>query len=391
MTRHTQAEYTALVRRRYETAGGRAARGRLLDEYCRMTGLHRKAAIRRLGGRPRRGTGRPRGRPRRYGPEYAPLVQQLWEWSDRPCGKLLAAALPTLLAAVARHRALRLAPSQQAALRAMSPATLDRLLRPGRAGRAPSARPGRAAPAGLKAQVPIRTWGEWRGVPPGTVQADLVLHCGESTAGFYLSTLVSVDVATGWVELEPVWGMSQVHVRSAVAHVLQRMPARVQHWHTDNDVAFLNAPLLDYCRRHGITVSRGRGYHKNDQAYVEQRNWLAVRRLVGRDRYASRAAFHLLHQLYALLRVQLNFLRPLRKRIATRRLGARRRPQYDRPASPYVRLLAAHPLPPAQRAGLARQWLTTNPATLARQIQTTLARLWATADRPAGRGTPALG
>ena len=116
---------------------------------------------------------------------------------------------------------------------------------------------------------------------------------------------------------------------------------------------------------------------------MEQRNWLAVRRLVGRDRYASRAAFHLLHQLYALLRVQLNFLRPLRKRIATRRLGARRRPQYDRPAAPYARLLAAHPLPLAQRAGLSRQWLTTNPATLA--------RLWATADRPAGRGTPALG
>jgi hypothetical protein len=370
---------------------GRAARGQLLDEYCRMTGLHRKAAIRRLRGRPRSGTGRPRGRPRRYGPEYAPLVQQLWEWSDRPCGKLLAAAVPMLLAAVARHRALRLSPSQQAALRAMSPATLDRRLRPGRAGRVTSPRSGRAAPVGLKAEVPIRPWGEWRGAPPSTVQADLVLHCGESTAGFYLSTLVAVDVATGWVDLEPVWGMSQIHVRSAVAHLLQRMPVRVQHWHTDNDVAFLNAPRLDYCRRHGITVSRGRGYHKNDQAYVEQRNWLAVRRLVGRDRYAARAAFQLLHQLYALLRVQLNFLRPLRKRLATRRLGARRRTPYDRPAAPSARVLAAHLLPPAPRAALARQWLTTNPATLARQIQTTLDRLWATADRPTDRGAPALG
>ena len=60
---------------------------------------------------------------------------------------------------------------------------------------------------------------------------------------------------------------------------------------------FLNEPLLDYCRRHGITVSRGRGYRKNDQAYVEQRNWFAVRRLVGRDRYASRAALHLFRRL----------------------------------------------------------------------------------------------
>lgn len=391
MTRHTQVEHTTLVQRRYETAGSRTARGQLLDEYCRMTGLHRKAAIRRLRGRPRPGTGRPRGRPRRYGPEYTPLLQQLWEWSDRPCGKLLAAAVPMLLTAVTRHGALRLSRAQQAALGAMSPATLDRRLRPARAARPARARPGRPAPAGLKAQVPIRTWGQWQGAPPGTVQADLVLHCGESTAGFYLSTLVAVDVATGWVELEPVWGMSQVHVRRAVAHVLQRMPAPVHHWHPDNDVAFLNAPGLDYCRRHGITVSRGRGYHKNDQAYVEQRNWLAVRRLVGRDRYASRAAFQLLQHLYAALRVQLNFLRPLRKRLASRRRGARRRTQYDPPAAPYRRLLATHPLPPARRATLAQLWLSTNPAVLARHIQTTLDRLWATAERPTPRNTPALG
>jgi hypothetical protein len=387
VTHHTRTEYTRLLQGRYTNAASKGERSRLLDEYCRMTGLHRKAAIRRLRGRRRRSGGR-RGRPRRYGPDLAPVVARLWEIADRPCGMLLAAVLPTLLPALEQHGALRLRAAQRAAVLTMSPATLDRVLRPVRAQRA-AARPGRRAPTVLATQVPIRTWGDWKGVRPGAVQADLVLHCGTSTAGFYLSTLVAVDVATGWVELEPVWGLTQEHVRAAVARLLRRTPHRVHHWHTDNDVAFLNGPLLDYCRRHDITVSRGRGYRKNDQAYVEQRNWFAVRRLVGRDRYASRAAFHLLRRLYPLLRVQLNFLRPLRKLAARRRVGARTRKRYDPAATPYQRLLAARVLPPAQRDALADQFRAVNPATLAAQIQTCLDTLWRLAERP--RATTALG
>ena len=46
------AEYALAVRRRYEAAG-RADKGRLLDEFCETTGMHRKAAIRLLNGKMR--------------------------------------------------------------------------------------------------------------------------------------------------------------------------------------------------------------------------------------------------------------------------------------------------------------------------------------------------
>jgi hypothetical protein len=170
---------------------------------------------------------------RRYGPELRPLLARLWELSDRLCGKLLVAVLPVLLAALDRHQAWQLPLAQRQALLALSPATADRLLRPiGQArGRQP-VRPGRR-PAPLAARVPIRTWGEWADVAPGAVQADLVLHCGESTAGFFLSTLVVVDVATGWTELEPVWGLAHQRVRSAIAPFLFTPPggdrARPRH------------------------------------------------------------------------------------------------------------------------------------------------------------------
>ena len=181
MTRPARQEYAAALRARYRPAG-KHERGRLLDEFCRTTGCHRKAAIRLLGRAPVRRAGR-RGRPRRYGPELVPVLGQLWELSDRACAKLLAPLLPTLVSALERHGVLRLAPEVRAKLLQLSPATLDRLLGPGRRrlGRQPRRPP--APRATLKGQIPLRTFGEWDNVPPGALQGDLVLHCGESTAG----------------------------------------------------------------------------------------------------------------------------------------------------------------------------------------------------------------
>jgi hypothetical protein len=377
VTEAARREYVAAVQRRYAGAD-RVEKARILTEYCKTTGHHRKAAIRCLRRRPGRRR-RAGGPPRRYGPELVAGLERLWEISDRLCGKLLQAALPTLVAALARHGAAVVALEHQAQLLRASPATLDRLLRGARArrGRQPQ-RAGR--PSAVQQQVPIRTWGEWRGVRPGAVQGDLVLHCGESTGGFFLTTLVVVDVATGWVDLEALWGLGVERVGAGVDHVRRRWPVPLREWHTDNGGEFLNAGLLAYARRHGIQVTRGRAYRKNDQAWVEQRNWLAVRRLVGRDRYASRAAFALLQRLYRLLRVQLNFFRPLRKRIGGRRVGSKRRPVYDQACTPYQRLVAAGGLPPAQHHALEEQFLAVHPARLADDIATTLTQLWRLAD-----------
>ena len=374
MTRPARHEYAAALRARYRAAR-KSERGQLLDEFCRTTGCHRKAAIRLLRRAPVRRTGR-RGRPRRYGPELVPVLSRLWELADRPCGKLLAPVLPALLDALGRHGELPLPPAVHARLRTLSAATLDRLLGPvrRRLGRQPRRPPGPGA--ALRAQVPLRTFGEWDQVAPGALQGDLVLHCGESTAGFYLASLVTVDVATSWTELEAVWGLGQQRVGTGVHHIRQRLPFPLREWHTDNGSEFLNRVLPPWCRREGIRVTRGRGYRKNDQAWVEQKNWLAVRRLVGYDRYRSHAAYRLLQRLYGLLRWRLNFLRPVRKLMHKRRVGAKVIKRYDRAQTPYQRLLASGVLPAAQRDALAREFRALNPVTLARQIDQTLDALW---------------
>ena len=374
MTRLARHEYAAALRARYHMAR-KQERGRLLDEFCRTTGYHRKAAVRLLR-QPAARRARRRGRPRRYGPELLPVVTHLWELSDRACGKLLAPVLPTLVAALERHGELRLAPALRPPLFSLSPATLDRLLRPvrRRLGRQPRRR---AAPAtALARQIPLRTFGEWQGVAPGALQGDLVLHCGESTVGFYLTTLVSVDVATSWTELEAVWGLGQRRVGTGVHHIRQRLPFPLREWHSDNGSEFINGLLVAWCRREGVRFTRGRGYRKNDQAWVEQKNGFVVRRLVGYDRYASRAAFLTLQRLYSLLHLQLNFFRPVRKLRSKRRVGSKVIKRYDAPQTPYQRLLASGILSDAQRHALERQFLAINPVRLAQQITRTLETLW---------------
>lgn len=373
MSEQAVAEYAVAIRGRYGAAG-RVEKGRILDEFCATTGMHRKAAIRLLNRKPGPAVSK-RGRPRRYGKEMGAALVTLWQVSDRMCGKLLAAVMADLVEALERHGEMRLTPEVRAQLLAVSPATIDRLL--SRHRRQLGVQPQRRSPtSGLKAEVPIRTWSDWAGAAVGSFQADLVLHCGESTEGFYLTSLCAVDVATAWTEVQPVWGLGKQRVGTAIHHIRQRLPFPMQSLHTDNGSEFINHTLYNWCRQEQIGFTRGRSYRKNDQAYVEQRNWLTVRRTVGYDRLASKQAYTLLGQLYPLLCQQLNFFRPVRKLIGKERVGPRVLKRYDKPRTAYQRLLERGTLTPPQRQDLHQTMAALNPADLQHRIDRLLRELW---------------
>ena len=163
----------------------------------------------------------------------------------------------------------------------MSVATIDRVLKPYR--KRGLRRPFSTTKPGslLKASIPIRTFADWDDKRPGFLEIDLVAHCGESTEGFYLNTLSTVDVATGWVEVRGVWGKGQQRVGGAIHQVGKQLPFPLLGLDSDNGSEFINHNLYAYCQREGITFTRSRPYKKNDAAHVEQKNWSVVRRLVG--------------------------------------------------------------------------------------------------------------
>ena len=381
MTRASIVEYVEAVRRRY-FGGSKKEKGKILDEFTKVTGYHRKAAIRliRWDNQPR--TGYRRGRPRQYGAAVVGALRVAWEATDRLCSKRLHPFLPEMTAILRRHGESALTAEIEAQLCKISPATIDRILRPYRrlGGRHPftTTKPGSL----LKRSIPIRTFADWQEDRSGFLEVDLVSHCGESTEGFYLTTLCAVDVASGWSECIGVWGKGQERVGGAIHRLRQRLPFPLLGLDSDNGSEFINQHLYNYCKRERIIFTRSRSYKKNDSCHVEQKNWLVVRRLVGYDRYNSRAALEALNRVYDLTRLYVNFFQPVMKLVNKTRHGARVYKVYDKARTPYQRLLESGVLTEAKKQELAATYHHLNPVLLLKQINENLESLWKLVERP---------
>jgi len=378
MTRGSILEYATAVRDRYRS-GSRVEKGRILDEFVRVTGYHRKAAIRVLLNPPQRSRGS-RGRPARYRGVLEPL-RVIWEASDRLCSKRLQPFLPEMVRVLRQHGEQHIDAHEEELLCRMSPATIDRLLWPYRklGGRRPltTTKPGSL----LKSSIPIRTFGDWTEDKPDFLEIDLVAHCGESVEGFYLNTLCAVDIASGWTECVPVWGKGQVRVRSAVHRVRQRLPFSLLGVDSDNGSEFINQYFYSYCSQEKITFTRSRAYKKNDSCHVEQKNGNVVRRLVGYDRYTSKAAFESLERLYYNARLYMNFFQPTMKLRAKSRCGAKVHRVYETAQTPYQRLLRSSALGETRRAEMAATYHALNPVLVLKHINGNLEQLWRLAER----------
>ena len=138
----------------------------------------------------------------------------------------------------------------------------------------------------------------------------------------------------------------------------------------------INAHLLRYCQTEHLTFTRSRPYKKNDQAYVEQKNWSIVRHLVGYGRYEGAAACEALGCLYEVVRLYVNFFQPSMKLVSKERVGAKVRKHYDAATTPYQRVLDSPQVTDEVKEALQRQYLTLNPVTLLRQLHHAQAVLW---------------
>jgi len=390
VTRRSITEYAEAVRGRYLRAS-KKAKAEMLNEFVATTGMHRKAVIRLLNRRNRSPGKKRGGRPRLYGLEVMAAVKITWEAADRLCSKRLHPFLRELVGILKRKGELSLTEETETQLCRMSASTIDRILRrwrgSGRRRGLSTTKPGTL----LKNSIPVRTFSDWNENRPGFLEVDLVAHCGESTEGFYLTTLSTVDVATGWCEPVAVWGKGQDRVGGAVYDVRKRLPMPLLGLDSDNGSEFINQSLYDYCRRNGITFTRSRPYKKNDSCHVEQKNWAVVRRVIGYDRFSSKAALKALDDVYTLLRLYINFFQPVLKLIGKTRNGAKVHKVYDTAQTPYQRLLKSGVFTEDKKREVATIYDALNPVTLLKQIRQSVEHLWTLAERPpeALRGKPA--
>jgi len=383
MSQTSKRELVAAIRPRY-TLGSRTEKQLVLDELVATTGYHRKYAIQVLNHPPKRRTGKRCGGPAKYiGPVRAAL-EQVWFAANCICSKRLVPGLPTFVEALERHGELKLDAQTRTLLLALSPATADRLLKRARLRSKPHGRTTTKPGTLLKQAIPVRTVAQWDDAQPGFMEIDLVAHCGEATRGEYLNSLDMIDVKTRWVELYGLINRSQATVSAAIVICRGRLPYALRGLDSDNGSEFINDDLKRYCEQEHITFTRCRPYKKNDQAYVEQKNWTAVRQNVGYDRYEGLTACAALNALYEPLRLYLNFFQPVMVLVEKIRDGAKVTKRYDRAQTPYQRVLAAPEVPAEAKERLRQLYPTLNPAALLRQIQTRQVTLWKLAIRPTG-------
>jgi len=373
MTPGGKREYIEIMRGRYLKAD-KKEKGKILDEFIKVTGYHRKSAIRVLTKRVKSGVSHG-GRPASYKSVLQPL-KSIWEASDRLCSRRLQPFISEMIQILRRQGEIHIDSNTEAQLTKLSPSTIDRLLQPyrQRGGRKPLSATRRSKL--LKSSIPIRTFADWKENKAGFLEIDTVAHCGESVEGFYLNTLCGVDVASSWTECVPVWGKGQVRVRSAVHRLRRRLPFPLLGLDSDSGSEFLNYCFSRYCQEQKITFTVSRPNKKNDSCYVEQKNGNIVRRLVGYDRYSSKAAYQSLERLYDIVRRYVNFFQPSMKLRAKTRQGAKVHKVYDTAQTPYQRLLKSGVLNESKKAELAATYGGLNPVRLLKQINDTLDQLW---------------
>lgn len=339
ISKESRNELIEAVRERYQLAT-KLEKGQILKEFTAVSGFHRKHAIRVL-----RATKEEPGKAERVGNRiYDDAVKEalivLWEASDRICGKRLKVLIPSLLRSMEKHGHLRLNEEVRKRVLTVSAATIDRLLVAVR--KTAGSRRKKKVLKRVSQEIPIKTSHDWRDTSPGYLEIDFVVHGGGSMAGEYLHSLVATDVYSGWTEAVPLLAREQSLVIEGLKRIGSQMPVSVLGIDSDNDGAFINDTLASYCQAEKITFTRSRAHHKNDQAWIEQKNGAVVRRIIGHERLSGIVAGQALAQLFQFVRLYVNFFQPsfkLRERV---REGGKVKKLYHAPATPCERLLQ-HP------------------------------------------------
>lgn len=365
-------KYLHVVRPRYRQAG-RKEKGQLLDEVIAVTGLDRKTLIHLMNGRLERKP-RTRERGRTYQGPFDDTLRIIYQSWDCICAERLTPNLVWMAQHLEAHHELETTPELLAQLAQVSISTVERRLNLIRQDqpRLPRKKP---RPRNKRLQeIPMLRL-PWDIAQPGHFEADTVHHCGPTASGEYAYTLQMVDVATGWSERRAVLGRSYLAVEDAFLCFLARLPFCVHQIHPDNGGEFLNHHMIRFWDEivQGVTLSRSRPFHKNDNPRVEQKHATLVRAYLGFDRFDSVAQVLALNTLYDKMWLYYNLFQPVMHLVGKETIredgkAVRVKRHYDDARPPFDRVCETDAILPTHCQQLEALRDSINPRHLRQQI-----------------------
>ena len=375
MSQEMKENWLPKVRARYEKRS-REGKTRMLNELCEDHGYERKYAIKLVNGSLPKASGESRPGPVPRYEVIEPIVRQMWLAAEQPCGKRLVPILRQWLPFYERRYG-EVSGRQRKLLRKVSSATLDRLLSGARAEYPGWGRGGTKPGSLLKTEIPIRT-GTWDLTQPGYLEADSVAHCGTSLAGDFIWSLTYTDIFSGWTEGRAVWNKGATGVLAATRDVEEALPFGLLGFDCDNGSEFLNHHLWAYLAKRGSPVefTRSRPYHKDDNAHVEQKNWMWPRQLLGYTRLEDSELVGRICTVYKEVWGPLhNFFLPCLKLKEKWREGSHWRKRYELPQTAYDRLCRPGLLDLKQRSQLRERYASLDPFLLKDDLEKQLKQI----------------
>ena len=348
--------------------GSKAERGAILDNVCKSSKLHRKAAIRKFNGllsKPQKDT-EARGRPEKYGADVTAALFAVWEVGAYCCAELLIGEIRTYIEALRSLGQWKHEERATSLLRQMSLGEMKRRIGALREKHRIRGRTSTVAST-IKRKVKVYA-GPWRNRPPGHRQFDTVVHCGDRLIGDMVYTINGVDTALLWSNRRAQWNKGEEATLASVEYIEARMPSGTLSRHADSGSEFLNYYFLDKSERSNIAMTRSRSGKKNDNAFVEERNNNVVRKWIGYERYDTKAHVEALNAVYEKLDLYLNHFQAVRRCIKRERQGAKYVRVYDEAKTPYARALAHPKVSKHAKEKLRKEHAALNPVTLLKEI-----------------------
>jgi hypothetical protein len=367
MTYQSKKEYLRVLQERYKSCTNRQEKTALINETVENLGLVRKSAIRALNRKQLIHRKPRRGRKETYGYDLIRPLKQLWLVAGKPCSKRLKPQVAELINRLKAFDEIELFGEQEVLLRRMSTFTIDKLLtfEKGNPLKDPALSGTKKSPL-LKTLIPIRT--NFKDVSePGHVEMDCVLHCGDSLSGIYAETFNVLDILTHWNEKKIFLKKTKYKVIGAFHMLRPQFPFPIKSIDFDNGGEFVNWQMHGYCKREKIDFTRSRSNHKNDQAYIESKNYQSVRKVTGYERITEPKLVKLMDDLYQNEhRLLTNFFYTTMKLKSKKRDGAKVSKTYEAAKTPYQRVLECDTISQEIKDGLTKEYLSLNPAKLQR-------------------------
>jgi len=232
----------------------------------------------------RQGRTKGAGRPVIYGNDVKAAIRLIYDQMDGVCAENIHPEIDTYIHWLNKEKKWGFRVETEVLVKVMSLGTLKNIVRGFRKKDGTSRARSSTTPSLLKTLVPVRKSHTWVGLPPGYVQMDTVVHCGDLLSGDVIYSVGAVDFATYWSEYTAWWNKGELATKESVATIRGRFPFPWREMHPDSGTEFLNYHFFRFAKKEKIDMTRSEPNKKNDNMCIEERHNTIPRRHVGYTR-----------------------------------------------------------------------------------------------------------